>query len=285
MQKGYFKAAWNDIKQSEGWLGKMFLLGLLSLIPIFGQVVLFGYAYGWLRDIAWGVETPLPPRIFGNEDGQLYRRGLIVFVINTVFCLIAPGVVEGVFSVMAGRGLDTVSGAVFGGTGHALSGNISGLFSLLILVIASLFYLVAAARASIYGRLGPGFQLSRLWAMMRHDTKGLVRVVCVGVALTVCMGAIFGVFSLGMGVVVAALTALGVWGGGGMASALAVMLFALAAMLACLVALVVLSAASAFITIMTVRAMGYWVRQFDVPAWRGQDDPMPFEMASGQAQR
>ena len=44
MQKGYFKAAWNDIKQSEGWLGKMFLLGLLSLIPIFGQVVLFGYA-------------------------------------------------------------------------------------------------------------------------------------------------------------------------------------------------------------------------------------------------
>lgn len=162
MQKGYFKAAWNDIKQSEGWLGKMFLLGLLSLIPIFGQVVLLGYAYGWLRDIAWGVETPLPPRIFGNEDGQLYRRGLIVFVINTVFCLIAPGVVEGVFSVMAGRGLDTVSGAVFGGTGHVLSGNISGLFSLLILVIASLFYLVAAARASIYGRLGPGFQLSRL---------------------------------------------------------------------------------------------------------------------------
>ena len=78
MQKGYFKAAWNDIKQSEGWLGKMFLLGLLSLIPIFGQVVLLGYAYGWLRDIAWGVETPLPPRIFGNEDGQLYRRGLIV---------------------------------------------------------------------------------------------------------------------------------------------------------------------------------------------------------------
>lgn len=189
MQKGYFKAAWNDIKQSEGWFGKMFLLGLLSLIPIFGQVVLFGYAYGWLRDIAWGVETPLPPRIFGNEDGQLYRRGLIVFVINTVFCLIAPGVVEGVFSVMAGRGLDTVSGAVFGGTGHVLSGNISGLFSLLILVIASLFYLVAAARASIYGRLGPGFQLSRLWAMMRHDTKGLVRVVCVGVVLTVCMGA------------------------------------------------------------------------------------------------
>ena len=70
-----------------------------------------------------------------------------------------------------------------------------------------------------------------------------------------------------------------------MASALAVMLFALAAMLACLVALVVLSAASAFITIMTVRAMGYWVRQVDVPAWRGQDDPMPFEMASCQEQR
>ncbi len=49
----------------------------------------------------------------------------------------------------------------------------------------------------------------------------------------------------------------------------------------CLALAVVVSAASAFAVVMQARAVGYWTRQFDVPAWRGQDDSMPFEMASG----
>ena len=40
MQTGYFSAAWNDVKSSQGWLGKMFLLGLIAFIPVFGPVVL-----------------------------------------------------------------------------------------------------------------------------------------------------------------------------------------------------------------------------------------------------
>ena len=48
MQTGYFSAAWNDVKSSQGWLGKMFLLGLIAFIPVFGPVVLLGYAFGWL---------------------------------------------------------------------------------------------------------------------------------------------------------------------------------------------------------------------------------------------
>lgn len=281
MQKGYCKAAWTDIKQSDGWLGKMFLLGLISLIPIFGQVVLLGYAFGWMRDIAWNAKTPMPARIFGNEDGQLYRRGLIVLVINVVFCVIVPGVVEGCWNVLAGRGLDTVSGAVFGGPGHLFSGQVSGVFSLLISVIAAVFYLVAATRASIYGRLGPGFQLNRLWAMMRRDPKGLARVVLMGAVLTLCLMAALGAVAVAVAAGVAVVGVFGALGSGGVASAMALMLFVVLAVILCLVAAVVVSAASAFISLMVARAMGYWVQQFDVPAWRGQDDPMPFEMASG----
>ena len=36
---------------------------------------------------------------------------------------------------------------------------------------------------------------------------------------------------------------------------------------------------SVFVMMMVTRALGYWTRQFDVPAWRGQDDPMPFELS------
>ena len=53
----------------------------------------------------------------------------------------------------------------------------------------------------------------------------------------------------------------------------------------CLALAVVVSAASAFAVVIQARAVGYWTRQFDVPAWRGQDDPMPFEMASNGAPR
>ena len=55
MQTGYFNAAWQDIKNSPGWFGKLVLLSLLSLIPIFGWLVVLGYLYGWARDIAWNV--------------------------------------------------------------------------------------------------------------------------------------------------------------------------------------------------------------------------------------
>ena len=34
---------------------------------------------------------------------------------------------------------------------------------------------------------------------------------------------------------------------------------------------------------LVVRAVGQWTCQFDVANWRGQDDPMPFEIAGARA--
>ena len=88
MQIKYYQTAWNDIKNSKGWFGKLCLLALVGLIPIFGQIVIFGYLYGWARDVAWGVHEPMPAKIFGNEDGKLYRRGWFIFVLVFVFSLV-----------------------------------------------------------------------------------------------------------------------------------------------------------------------------------------------------
>ena len=43
MQTGYFNAAWQDIKNTPGWFGKLILLSLLSFVPIFGWLVVLGY--------------------------------------------------------------------------------------------------------------------------------------------------------------------------------------------------------------------------------------------------
>ena len=33
---------------------------------------------------------------------------------------------------------------------------------------------------------------------------------------------------------------------------------------------------------LAIRAVGHWTCQFDVANWRGQDDPMPFELKGAQ---
>ena len=66
MQAGYFTTAWQDIRNTPGWIGKLLLLALLMFIPVFGWIVAAGYLLGWARDIAWGVHGPMPARIFGK---------------------------------------------------------------------------------------------------------------------------------------------------------------------------------------------------------------------------
>ena len=286
MQTGYFSAAWNDVKSSQGWLGKMFLLGLIAFIPVFGPVVLLGYAFGWARDIAWGVHMPMPARIFGNEDGLLYRRGLIVLAICVVCCVVIPGALEGCWDALAGCGLSNVSHAVWGGVGSAaIVSPVYSLFSLAVSLASVMFFLVASMRASIYGRLGPGFQVPRLWAMMRHDMKGLLRAG----AFHLCSRS-FRRWLPGSSIAFWS-GALSAWGRMGCSPAVPRpdMMFVVTAgmclVVVCLALAVVVSAASAFAVVMQARAVGYWTRQFDVPAWRGQDDLMPFEMASCGAPR
>ena len=46
-----------------------------------------------------------------------------------------------------------------------------------------------------------------------------------------------------------------------------------------LVCIVVVKFIAMFCGALIARALGYWTCQFDVPQWRGQDDPMPFEAA------
>ena len=145
----YFSTAWNDIKNSPGWKGKIALLALLQIIPIFGQIVLFGYIYGWARDIAWGVHSPMPARIFGNEDGKLYSRGFFIFVILFVLSLI-PSVITAIPGLFVGLGSigDSSPGVV--------AASFSGLLATLSLVISFAILIVfniAAMRTAIYDRM------------------------------------------------------------------------------------------------------------------------------------
>lgn len=286
MQGGYFATAWADVKQSPKWFGKVMVLGLLGVIPVFGQIVLCGYALGWARDIAWNVRLPLPAHVLGNEDGKLYSRGFFALVIGVV-CALAPWIVVGAWSAVVGTGSSW-------GSRHGFAMPFFSLIPLAFLAVsvavslaAALVYLVGSVRMAVYGRLSAGLQISRIWAMLRHDFTGALRVLGMLVLLTVVVEAVLvaaitvvlGGCGMAFGLIVSLLSA-----AGGSAVAAAFVPFALLLWLLVLLGAGVLCmASSAFIALITARAMGYWVRQFDVPAWRGQDDPLPFEAGYASA--
>lgn len=294
MQTGYFSTAWQDIKNSPGWFGKLVVLSLVCLIPIFGWIVVYGYLYGWARDIAWGVHAPLPARVFGNEDGKLYSRGFFAFVIAFV-CALVPGVFSMIGSMVGGFGFYGFGSLLYDGSSWMQVGFASAMIGMMLTVASvvlalflAFFQWVGTMRMSIYGRLSAGFQIGRVWAMIRHDFGGLLRILGMAVLITLAMAAVmfvlvFAVILVGM-IIGFAVTGgnLNINGSLSDGAVAGMVLIIVGAVLLCSVlAGIVSMALSVFAMMMVVRALGYWTRQFDIPAWRGQDDPMPFELAGG----
>ena len=296
MQQGYFAAAWNDVKNTPGWVGKMILLALINLIPIFGQIVTAGYLYGWARDAAWGLQTPMPKRIFGNEDGRLYSRGFFIFVLELVFglalgALAAIAIVPMIGVIGLSATGDVSSFAAVGGI--LLFILIFTLAFLALSILVSFFLWGGSMRISIYGRLSAGFQLKKIGKMLRKDVSGIFKIFGISLLLGLIVGFIFSIassaISLIMGFSMAGLMEPFYssahrhsysYGAGASIGVLAILLLCILSFLEYVVLM--------WVNAIVARALGYWTRQFDIPNWRGQDDPMPFELsqtpqASGQA--
>lgn len=291
MQIQYFQTAWNDLKQSPGWFGKLLLLGLLMFVPILGVIVMYGYFFGWARDIAWGVRNPLPERIFGNEDGKLYRRGFFALVISFVMGLI-PAIVNLIGDSLSGGGLSMMSqpssydpygfssASAVPSAGALLASGILSLISMVLSLAVLFFQWVGTMRMSIYDRLSAGFQIKKIWAMLRYDSGGILRIFGMYLLLSLAMVVI--TFVLVFIFILAFVSALAQSGGAGDSSLASVIAAGgLVGVLALIIFGYALVVYSVFMQGLLSCALGYWTRQFNVPAWRGQEDPMPFEMMGG----
>lgn len=283
MRTGYFSTVWGDIKNSPGWFSKFMRLSLVSLIPVFGSLVLLGYFYGWARDIAWNVHRPLPQRIFGNEDGHLYSRGFFLLVISFVFSLV-PWVVSWIVGFVSGVSFASTGWMAwpFGFGFDALMAIASFALSAGLFVFAVLFIYVGAMRTSIYGTLSAGFQVEKIWNMIRYDLAGLFRIfgmsllmsLIYSVVLIVLVIVLSIIFSLGITLLIVAFGSetTSAWSVGAIIAGILLFVLYLAAIG------LSIAFAEVFIAAFVARALGYWTRQFRVDQWGGQDDPMPFEL-------
>lgn len=294
MNGRYFSTAWNDIKNSEGWIGKIFLLGLISFIPIFGQMTVYGYAFEWGHKAAWGMHTPLPKKIYGRKSSKMLRWGWFALVILFV-CTVIPAIVAGIGNAISDSSTAAQTAAMYShhyhasmATGNILLGALGGVIAFVgfVLSIAAVFFFWAGTmRMMMYDRLGTGLQFGKVWSMIKHDFGGLLRIFGMSI---VCFVVYFLVFAIVVSIVGAGVIGtlfVGAAAGSGMYSmdndaALGFILMALVSALPLVIVLYYLSSvAEAFIQLLVSRALGYWTRQFDVANWGKKDDPLPFERA------
>lgn len=294
MNGRYFSTAWNDIKNSEGWIGKIFLLGLINFIPIFGQMTVYGYAFEWGHKAAWGMHTPLPRKIYGRKNSKMLRWGWFALVILFV-CAVIPAIVTGIGNAISDSSTAAQTAAMYShhyhasmATGNVLLGALGGVIAFVgfVLSVAAVFFFWAGTmRMMMYDRLGTGLQFGKVWSMIKHDFGGLLRIFGMSI---VCFVVYFLVFAIVVSIVGAGVIGtlfVGAAAGSGMYSmdsdaALGFILMALVSALPLVIVLYYLSSvAEAFIQLLVSRALGYWTRQFDVANWGKKDDPLPFERA------
>lgn len=298
MERGYLARTWRCVKSTKHWFAKLGLLGLIAMIPLFGAIVVSGYLYGWARDAAWRMDNPLPARIFGNEDGMLYKRGLFAVVISVVLTVVVS---IGAFVFLWAFGFASVGvSSVFA---HILPDqavsflsalvipSLVGVFGLFLACVVLLFGVqffiwVGSMRMSIYGTLSSGFQFSRAWAMIRKNPSGLFKIFLGQLLASFAVGFVIAIVwcvVLFVGVFVSMFVAGTIDYSGSYGSAIggvtAIGTIATVFLALCVAYLTFFS--SVLVQLFVCRSLGYWTADFDVAAWGSQDDPLPCERMSG----
>ena len=145
--KGCFATAWEDVRSSEGWVGKILLMGLVFLVPILSFFVP-GYAAKWGGQAASGKRNPMPGKIFA--DGA-FKLGFFAFAFGLIAALLT-------FFASIVLGFIPVIGAIA---------------NLALAVFMTMFVSLCIMRIAVSGRFGEGFSVSMVWEAFRRDAGGL----------------------------------------------------------------------------------------------------------------
>ena len=275
----FFGRAWASLASTRNVFGKLCLIALLQFVPVLGQMVALGYFLGWVREAAWGMETPMPAHVLSGGDHDFWPRAAKAWVVTLLY-----GLIESIFACVL-----TAVWVMFGHMQPGLVDDVAlGVLVALGLVGSALlliFYFVGLVRLAVYNRFGAAWQWGMCLRMAGRDFGGLLKLffgtVGLNVLISVFVAAIASLMGLAfMASIVASpmlSTLLGsAYGIDGLVSALISLAGAL------LVALPLFSVLTFFlnvpflvITAVCWRALGNWGSQFDIPRWGAMADPLP----------
>lgn len=142
-EKGCVSAAWDDVKATKGWFGKVCLMALMYFVPVLNWVV-DGYALRWARQLSLGQVEGLPKKIFCD---RAFVNGAMKFLVSLVVA-IAVSIVSSIIGLVPFVG--------------ALAGIALGIF-------VDMFMNIAYVRMSLFDELGEGFNIKEAFNSMKKE--------------------------------------------------------------------------------------------------------------------
>ncbi|MDM8270799.1 DUF4013 domain-containing protein [Thermophilibacter provencensis] len=261
----YFARSWALLTRDRGWIKPVLVMTVALFVPIVGLFGVVGYALEWARLTAWNINAS--PKQKGVRVGECIGSGARAFVISLVWGIIA-GIIMGILGAIP----------LIGGLLTFVWSMANILFGVVVLV--------AALRATIYKRLRAGFRLSAIRHMLSHDTSGILRIFGLGLMGALIMGIVASIITLcalistipQLLVTAEYLSSYGAIISSSMQTRIILeMVFSMIG--SALPSLVVLGVISSFMyvvmTLLVTTAVGLWMRQFDVPSWGRDEDPLP----------
>jgi hypothetical protein len=184
--------AFSFVFDDENWIVKVLVGGVLSLIPIVGQVLIYGYSMELMRNVMRG-QVQLPE--WDDWGGKLIK-GIMAFVIYLVYAL--PVIILGTcFGVLTGAlGAADAERAV--GVVASVGGTCLGGLALLYGIFLALALPPAIGRYLETEELGAAFRFGEVFGLVRDYLGGWVVVLLVSVVIWLVAGLV-GVILCGVG--------------------------------------------------------------------------------------
>lgn len=176
----YMKTNWRLLnRDGKSWIGHIFILVLLSLIPIVGAMLVIGYSYRWAKRTAWGMHTS------PNQDGLKLKdalgKGWLVFLY-----LLVVGILWGIIF----SSLQVVVGSI------PVIGILVSLFVPLFSFFVDVIFCIAALRVAIYDEFKAGFMFPQIFDLCARDWSGILKITGIRILFSILTGAISLIFVL-----------------------------------------------------------------------------------------
>ena len=261
----YFARSWALLTRDPGWIKPVLVMVAAALVPIVGVLGILGYVAEWARLTAWGVISS--PKQRNVQVGTCIVSGWRVFVVMLVWGF-ANALVSAVLAAVP------------------ILGPLLAFAWMICSIFVGLMTMVAALRATIYQKIVAGLRVPTIWQMVKSDVAGLMRIfgmMVAGFAILWVVGIVIGL------IVVMALVPQMIYYADYVATFDAVMSDGLRMQLffeivgslfstagpALLLFFVLSGIFSVVMLLLGYTAVALWMRQFNVPAWGREEDPLP----------
>lgn len=188
-----FGSSFSFVFKDPDWFKKLAIMGLVTLIPVVGQLTLMGWMAETIRRVAQGnLEPRLPDLEFGKQLGDGFKLFVVALVYSVPLLIIyLPFVI-----VMAVVGDSSSTEAAQ--TAIVISSICVAIFAIIYGVIMALVIPAAYARTAVHGTISAGLKFGEVFKMVKENL-GAYFIVFLG-TLAASFIASLGSIACGIGV-------------------------------------------------------------------------------------